>query len=335
MKEPRFGDRAGGRGRACRRPRGRSATRPMAVRSPTGNGRRAMPHGVSRGTPSTTRGRWRTDRSPPDAHGGWNRARRPIPAGSRSRSRPSRSPRPESARRLAAPGRPCRPLTSTASLPSGRRTSGWWANVGGVVRPSSPPEPDLARRGVEQVPAADDEVDTLSQRRRRRRRSRTSSCRGGRGSADRRLARRRPRTGRPARPSRTRARRRAPPAGWVRSPCDRDNRPGSRHPTTRDRSRPPTPRTSSASSRSRRPVRRPGGASRAARYVAPASGSDLADRTEIRRNPSQSRSSSSAASNSGRDRWRSWSSIRSRTRAPRDAARPQVQTAFATCPRWR
>ena len=80
--------------------------------------------------------------------------------------------------------------------------------------------------------------------------------------------------------------------------------------------RAPTPRTSTACSRSRRRGSRARSRSSAAAYGAvrrvglPRPGPSSAT------NPSQARSSSSAASNAGRDRCRSWSSIRSRTRPP-------------------
>ena len=68
-----------------------------------------------------------------------------------------------SARRpqLADRGRRRRP--STAFAPSGRRTSGWWAKVAGVSRPSSVPSRIWAGGRGEQVAAADDEVDALAQ----------------------------------------------------------------------------------------------------------------------------------------------------------------------------
>jgi hypothetical protein len=53
------------------------------------------------------------------------------------------------------------------------------------------------------------------------------------------------------------------------------------------------------------------------------------------RTPATRGPSSSAASNSGRERWRSWSSIRSTTRRPVARARPHTYSAFATWPRWR
>ena len=72
--------------------------------------------------------------------------------------------------------------------------------------------------------AADDEIDRLAQRRRRPRRSRRSSCRAGRGSAGRPTARHRPGRVRPAGPSTTRCRRRAPRAGPDR-PAPRSRQP--------------------------------------------------------------------------------------------------------------
>ena len=50
--------------------------------------------------------------------------------------------------------------------------------------------------------------------------------------------------------------------------------------------------------------------------------------------PSHARSSRIAASYSGRERSRSWSSMRSSTRPPSARARPHTKTALTTWPRW-
>ena len=47
--------------------------------------------------------------------------------------------------------------------PSGRRISRWWCEDRRRLTSQEPPEPDLRRRRLEQVAAADDEVDALTQ----------------------------------------------------------------------------------------------------------------------------------------------------------------------------
>ena len=206
---------------------------------------------------------------------------------------------------------PVSPSAFDSFEPSGRRISGWWAKPA-APRAQEPPEPDLRRRRLEQVAAADDEVDALAQvvdddaepvrpvavpvadRRGRRRRH---------------LARARARRARPSRPP-------SPPPSATRSTGP--SSPRSRQPPGQpgpDHGRPcaaPTRRTSTGSSRSRRRGRAAEPLERVARRRVVVG---LADRPEVRpRSPSQSRSSRSAASNSGRQRCRSWSSIRSSTR---------------------
>ena len=193
-------------------------------------------------------------------------------------------------------------------------------------------EPDLAGGRVEQVPAADDEVDALAQVVDDDARTRRSSCRPGRGRAGRRRGRlaaaaaRRSRSipallagarARPAGPCRVLGERRA-----------RGSRPGSpARPRPPVRSRPRGERRPDAVA-ARRPGR--GAEPRKRRLVAPASdwryGVSRRTRRAARRRRTRasSRSSSSAASYSGRERCRSWSSIRSTTLPPAARARPHT-----------
>ena len=192
---------------------------------------------------------------------------------------------------------------------------------------------------VGQVLAADDERDRLAEVVDDDARSRRSSCRADRGSAGRRPATRspavapgagRPRSPRPS-PSATRrvttassetARSRQPPG-----------QPGPRHGPPCGR-RPRRERRARAVAGVDEPVHRAKPLERPPSYgvrIARAGGPDRRPAT----NPSQSRSSRSAASYAARLRSRSWSSIRSSTRAPAAAARPQTQIALATWPRWR
>ncbi len=244
MKEPHFGDRASIEAERSRRPRG--APPPLRWQSARGQEMDAAlcrtAHRLARPRPRVGDGgpigARLMSRGPPARS---IRTKRSVPTNSRSRSPPSRSPRPDSAQPLAAPGRPYRPPTSTAcGHPDEGPAGGGRTRVVPRDRALAPAGPGSPSRGA--GPGRGPRGPRPAARRRRRRRSRTSSCRGGRGSADRRLARRRPHMGLQARPSRTRARHRARPAGLVRSPRGHDNRPDSRHRTTHDRWRPPMPR---------------------------------------------------------------------------------------------
>ncbi len=239
------------------------------------------------------------------AHGG----PRPGARGSRSPRRPSRA----CGRPAAGPARGGRTSPARRRRAASRAGSGPASTRGGRVR---------GRRG--RCPATG---------RPRRRRTCRSSCRAGRGSAGRPPRTPRPRTARRTRPSIAPCRRRARRAAPARRGRARDSRPGSPRPPSRGRSPRPTRRRSSASSRSRRRGR-PHGASRAHAWYG-ASSSDWRSGPESATNPSQARSSSSAVSNSGRQRWRSWSSMRRITRPPAARAIPHTATAFATWPRWR
>ena len=136
--------------------------------------------------------------------------------------------------------------------------------------------------------------------RRRRPRIRTSSSRRGRGSAGRRSVRPRRRTGRRSRPSTAPSRPPARRAGRVRPGHDAGSPPGSPARASDGRARGPTPRTWTACSRSRtRGPRRatvPAPRRTARRRPTGAPGPPSAT------NPSHVRSSSSAASNRGRQR---------------------------------
>ena len=129
----------------------------------------ATPRAGSPGTPSTTPGRSRTGPSPGSPDPVRRRATSVAatrPSDRRSaRSRPP--PRRSTARRRRPAARSSRTPVSPSAFeslrPSGRRISGWWGKRGGRSRPSSRAEPDLRRRRVEQVAAADDEVDPLAQ----------------------------------------------------------------------------------------------------------------------------------------------------------------------------
>ena len=124
--------------------------------------------------------------------------------------------------------------------PSGRRTSGWCANVGGDLRPSTRPSrigPPSGSAGL----GRGSRGRPLGAGRRRRRRTRTSSCRAGLGWAGRRPARRPRGTARRADPSTLRHHRRARTGGSARRGRARGAawtaRPGPRAPVRRGPSR--------------------------------------------------------------------------------------------------
>ena len=187
-----------------------------------------------------------------------------------------------------------------------------------------PRQPDLARRRVEQVPAADDEV------RRPARASSTTTqnayvqlpCRSRIGrSPDGATSSRHGPTSTSIHDS---PRRRAPTRTTGPSGRDRDSRPGSRHPTTADRCA--AAHAENVEREQSQPydqsVRLQAARARPRYAALGASGSVWRTGPRSARKPSQSRSSSSASSYSGRQRWRSWSSIRSRTRAPGRRGQP-------------
>ena len=218
---------------------------------------------------------------------------------------------------------PVAPSAFDSLRPSASRTSRWCANVGGSRPPEQTSEPDLDRRRGEEVAAAYHEVDVLAQVVHDHGERVRPVARRGHAPGGRRRPPRRPSTVRRGGPSRPRIRRRARHAAPVRRVRVRDSRPGSPARATDGRARRPTARRSTASSRSRRPGPHHARRSSAAAYGA--SSSDWRTGPSSAANPSQARSSSRAASYSGRQRTRSWSSMRSRTRAaglPRHAPDP-------------
>ena len=233
------------------------------------------------------------------------RAHAAIPAG-RPWPLPSRTSSRRSGRRRAARARRCRPPTSRACGRPGRRISGWCRNVGGRSPTQQPPEPDLGRRRVDQVAAADDEVDVLAQV--------IDDDAEAVGPvavaiADRQVAgrrRRRPEHGPTAasihvsRPAPIAARS-AGPSSAALATAARD----SPVPTTAGRSPPPTPRTSSACNRSRTAARPPGAAPAPPRRPAPRRDRTGASARDRPRTPAMPGPRSAAASYSGRDRTRS------------------------------
>ena len=203
---------------------------------------------------------------------------------------------------------PVSPADFESFEPSGRRTSGWWANAGGRSRPSSRARRIWAGVACEQIPAADDEIDAVAQvvhDHAERVGPVAVPVADGQVAGRRDLARARPDEPRPSRP-------RAPSPSATRStgPAPREPRSGSR-PGTRDRTRVGRDRAAQAANVARvqsQPYTRP---SRAEALERPrrrrrAAGVGLADRARRRpSNPSQARSSRSASSYSGRQRCRS------------------------------
>ncbi len=104
-----------------------------AARSRNGSGRSGTRRGGSRGTRSITPGRWRTAptraSSVPSGIAVADAASATTSSGDRPAARSSRTP--------------VSPADFESLLPSGRRTSGWWANAGGAPASERPSEPDL------------------------------------------------------------------------------------------------------------------------------------------------------------------------------------------------
>ena len=233
----------------------------------------------------------------------------------------------------AARGRRCRPTTSRACARPAAGSADGGGIRGGAARPRSRPSRIWA--GVASSRSRPRTTRSIPWRRSSTTtRSRRSSCRADRGSAGRPTWPRRRRTARRCRPSR-------PPC----PPPSATRRTGPGEPADRARAR--TARTGPRHVRVLRPrvERRPravAAVDEALRPEAPPARRDTARRPRTgapARDPpgtrATSRSSRSAASYSGRQRWRSWSSIRSSTRPPVARAMPQTQMAFATWPRCR
>ena len=289
----------------------------------TDDGRRATPRAGSPGTRSTTPGRWRTGATRADASrsqltGRPVRGHRgPVAPWPRppARSRPPRSDPPPAGR---APRWRRRPSTASARRAGGRardgRTSpgrpGRAAARAGSGPRSRRAGRDRGRRGP--PPGAG---------RRRRPRRRTSSGRPGRGSA----GRRRPATSSEHGPTSASIQRSDPPpsaarrTGPVEAALAAAARAAGSVPATAVRGGPRLERRPRAVAAVDEDL--VAEAVQRRRHMA-SSSSDWRTGPSSGENPSQARSSSSAASYSGRQRVRSWSSIRSRTAAPAVARQP-------------
>ena len=211
--------------------------------------------------------------------------------------------------------------------------------------PQQPPEPELDRGGVEQVAAADHQVDAVARvvhDHAERVRPVADAVADQQVAVAGRLVGHRPRQQvHPAFRARPdgHPQARAPVLGERPVPAPaRAPDPAPRPPVLGLPGRERRPRAVAgvdeallAEPRQRRLVDRPR-IGLAVRRRAAAEGVDRTARPAT--SPSRSRSSSSAASCSGRDRCRSWSSIRRTTRPPVARARPHVYSALTRWPRW-